>query len=114
MSRYEMGFDQPSARFRVELELTLGVEIKPASGIVNWAGWPDDVRDLLRGWNRGSKDRPMKLSFYRRGLFDCADCGARCEPASSGVAFLNGRWLCDDCLISRARAFLSMLSVVTA
>jgi hypothetical protein len=87
----------------VEAELMLGQAIKPTSGIESWVGWPADVRELLREWNRGTRDRPMKLSFYRRGIFDCADCGVRCEPARSGVAYLNGSWLCDDCLIDRAR-----------
>lgn len=91
----------------VEAEEMLGQEIKPASGIESWGSWPDDVRDLLREWNRGTLDRPMKLSFYRRSIFDCADCRARCEPATSGVAYLNARWLCDDCLIDVARSALS-------
>lgn len=90
-------------------EVLLGIEVKPASGIENWAAWPDDVRALLMEWNSGRPE--ARLSFYRRGLFDCADCCERCEPARNGVACIktHGReWLCDDCLIGRARAMLPL------
>jgi hypothetical protein len=90
----------------VEAEMMLGQDVKPASAIESWPEWPDDVRGLLMEWNRGSRDRPIKLSFHRCRLFDCADCSARCEGASSGAASINGQLVCDDCLIERARAAL--------
>lgn len=90
-----------SRRRDAEAELILGVDLKPSGNIVSWGGWPDDVHALLKAWN--GKHGDHKLSFYRRGIFQCADCGSWCEPATSGVAFLDKRWLCDDCLITRAR-----------
>jgi len=89
-------------RQTVEAELALGVDVKPSSGITSWPEWPDDVRPILEEWNRGTKDRVMKLSFYHHGIFDCADCNQRCEGHTT-VAYLNNRWLCDDCLITAAR-----------
>lgn len=90
----------------VEAEMMLGQDVKPASGIVDWSGWPADVRGLLAQWNSGSRERPIKLSFRRCSLFDCADCSARCEGAKSGAASVNNQLICDDCLIDRARAVL--------
>ena len=95
--------------------MLLGVDVKPSSGIERWGDWPNDVRPLLEHWN---KSVWVGLSFYRRGLFDCDDCHARCEPSKDGVATFGAttfgsrqwhkqrEWLCDDCLIARARAVL--------
>jgi hypothetical protein len=76
------------------------VPTKPASGIQSWEGWPDDVRDIIRDWNRR-----CGLSFVRGRIFKCDDCGEFCEPAAHGDAVFRGTLrLCDDCVIARARA----------
>ena len=96
------------------------VPIKPASRIASWGGWPEDVRPTLWAWNHGD-ERPLhdhkrisRLSFRRslRGslyepgvhVFKCTDCEEFCAPHRNGAAVLDGDWLCDDCLIARARA----------
>lgn len=82
------------------------VELKPRSSISTWDMWPFDVRPLLELWNRGTLDRPYKLSFYGTRVFKCPDCSLFCEPAHN-AAHLNGAFYCDDCLIVKARAFLA-------
>lgn len=101
-------------QLRTEAEMTLGVEVKPASAITTWRDWPEDVRGLLEAWNSGPPDAFPKLSFYRRGLFNCTGCKARCEPATNGVVYLNKRWLCDDCLIVHARAYIERRDLLRA
>lgn len=86
------------------------VPVKPASGINSWNGWPDDVRDTLRHWNGGHRG----LSFRRSAtgsifepsvcVFKCVDCEQFCAAHRHGAAVFKGDWLCDDCLIARARA----------
>ena len=79
------------------------VKYKRKSGIESWGGWPSDVRDILWTWNHG---RDHRLTFGRVGattLFRCAGCDEWCEPAGNGVACLDGRQLCDPCLIVVAR-----------
>lgn len=84
------------------------VPIKPATDINTWSGWPVDVVETLRKWNRG------RLSFRRTqtgsifepdvATFKCVDCAQFCKAHRHGAAQLDGDWLCDDCLIARARA----------
>lgn len=83
------------------------VPLKPKSGITCWSGWPDDVVETLRKWNRQGK-----LSFRGSQVFKCIDCALFCEPQSFTAAMLryktHGKWhklgnVCDDCLIARAR-----------
>lgn len=83
------------------------VPIKPRSAINSWDGWPEDVVGALRRWNSGH------LSFRRSAtgslfspvyaVFKCEDCEEFCETHPHGAAVLDGAWLCDDCLIARAR-----------
>jgi hypothetical protein len=85
------------------------VPVKPRTSINTWDGWPDDVRTTLRHWNGGHRG----LSFRRSAtgsifeptvsVFKCSDCEQFCEPHPHGAAVLKGDWLCDDCLIARAR-----------
>lgn len=99
------------------------IPIKPYSGISTWEGWPDDVRRVLKTWNSGmglrGADKATRrhwLSFRRSlsgslfsphlSVFKCADCSQFCKPHPSGAAVLDDDWLCDDCLIDRARAYL--------
>jgi hypothetical protein len=87
------------------------VPIKPASPISTWAGWPDDVRETIWDWNHHDH-RPLhdhrcisRLSFKRSShVFKCPDCEQFCEAHRNGAAVFDGEWLCDDCLIARARA----------
>lgn len=83
------------------------VPIKPASAISTWRGWPDDVRDVIWDWNHGGLHghrRISRLTFKRSsGVFKCPDCNAFCRAHAHGAAVLDGDWLCDDCLIARAR-----------
>lgn len=76
------------------------VAVKPPSGIGTWNAWPEDVHDTLREWNRSKG-----LSFVRTAnVFKCEDCEAFCRAHEHGAAVLRDRtWLCDDCLITRAR-----------
>jgi hypothetical protein len=100
------------------------VPVKPPSGINSWEGWPHDVVRVLKTWNSGQGLRgPGKvtrrhhLSFRRSQtgsifephltVFKCVDCLQFCKPHGSGAAQLDGDWLCDDCLIARARAYLA-------
>jgi len=86
------------------LALIYPVPIKPATKINGWNGWPEDVVETLRHWNRGHRG----LTFSRAGnVFKCTDCAAFCEVHIHGGAVLNGDPLCDDCLIGRARAVTS-------
>lgn len=97
---------------------------KPRSEINSWEGWPDDVRDLLRHWNKqrrlsfrgGSFDwgRIGAQPRYRQGGFDftqavfrCHSCQAPCETHPSGRAELDARPYCDLCLIALAREWQS-------
>jgi hypothetical protein len=73
-------------------------EPKPASGIANWNGWPEDVRETIRAWNNG-----RGLTFVRGGIFKCDGCEALCESHQHGRAELKGVPYCDDCLIEKAR-----------
>lgn len=76
---------------------------KPASMIETWEDWPDDVRSTLRAWNHASC---QILRFpYTRG-FICADCYEEYAPNRYGDAVLDGRNLCDGCLIDVCRDFL--------
>lgn len=86
------------------------IPVKPYSGISSWDGWPDDVVRVLKTWNSG---QGLRLSFRRSltgsifgvhlSVFKCVDCEQYCKPHPFGAAVLDGEWLCDDCLIQRAR-----------
>lgn len=78
------------------------IVLKPPSGITTWNGWPADVVDTLRRWNRRG-DR-HSLSFSGHGVFKCWECKAFCEPQKYGTAVLDGNQVCDECLIDLARA----------
>lgn len=76
------------------------VAVKPPSAINSWGSWPADVRETLVRWNKDAG----RLTFVRsRFVFKCADCSEFCRAHTSGAAVCEGLWLCDDCLIERAR-----------
>lgn len=92
------------------------VPVKPASKIGTWSAWPADVVETLKMWNGGRGvpgKRRARLTFRRTSsgsifepsvnVFKCEDCSAFCKSHSCGAAVLDGAWLCDDCLIARAR-----------
>lgn len=76
------------------------VPLKPRSNIRTWEDWPEDVQKVLKTWNSN-----WLLSFYGSRVYKCSDCSEYCEGHSS-VAFQNHEWVCDDCLIDRARSAL--------
>lgn len=94
--------------------------VKPRSEINGWDGWPEDVRDLLRHWNKQRRLSFRGGSFdwgrigvqprYSRGrldfsqaVFRCFKCQAPCKTHPSGRAELDSRPYCDACLIELAR-----------
>lgn len=74
------------------------VPVKAASRINSWGAWPFDAEPQIREWNHGH------LTFVRGPVFKCVDCAEFCQSHTYGAAVLDGDWLCDDCLIVRARA----------
>jgi hypothetical protein len=100
------------------------VPIKQPSAIGRWTDWPQDVVKVLKVWNSGNglrgRDKATRrhwLSFRRSftgsifsgyvSVFKCVDCRQFCKPHGNGAAVLDGEWLCDDCLIARARTYLA-------
>lgn len=81
------------------------VPVKPPSQISTWDSWPKDVRSIIRHWN---KKREVRLSFVRTlYTFKCDDCDTFCHAHSCGAAVFPGElWVCDDCLIQRARRMI--------
>ncbi len=74
--------------------------------IANWDGWPADVREKLRQWNRD-----YLLSFSHHGDFFCEGCAREIKGHPSGNAILRP-WTkahstprCEDCVVSIARVF---------
>lgn len=72
--------------------------------ISDWPGWPSDVQEVLRSWNR----RHL-LSFVRHGVFICTVCHRSIQSHPNGNAHLRtkaeqmGKPLCEQCLIAAAR-----------
>jgi hypothetical protein len=79
------------------------VPVKPPTNIKSWGGWPDDVRPILWKWNHGHPGE-SRLRFTNNGfdVFKCPDCQEFCKQPLG--AELDGDFICDDCLIGRARA----------
>jgi hypothetical protein len=94
--------------------------IKPKSGIVSWGGWPDDVREQIRRWNRTGKLSFLYLrpsTFFGQRAHLCSECCELFEPQSTVSVFdekfvqwtglpdrvRRGRIFCDLCLIEKAR-----------
>lgn len=81
------------------------IKLKPASKINSWYQWPGDVRGILHEWNKRKEGN--RLSFpYNNFVFKCIDCKEFCEPHSTTTARLDGDFICDDCLIKKARESL--------
>ena len=90
--------------------LVAGVPVRCDSLIKSWAGWPGDVVETIRRWNRQGR-----LSFvYLRAMwggyatgfeartFKCSDCAGFFNPSGSTACRLDGALYCDDCIITRA------------
>jgi hypothetical protein len=76
-----------------------GICIVTSSRVKSWEGWPDDVRETLRHWNCR-----RALSFrYTHRLFKCPDCERFIDPAGTAACHLHESFICDDCIIDRAR-----------
>lgn len=74
--------------------------------VSSWSGWPDDVRERLRRWNR-----EFLLSFRRGGDFICDGCCREIQAHPNGNAVVrpwrkaHGVLRCEDCMIALARAY---------
>ena len=67
--------------------------------IEGWEDWPNDVVQLLRAWNR-----EWRLRFPNgHSGFTCSRCENRFDSNRYGDAALDGKAICDDCLIALAR-----------
>jgi len=75
--------------------------------VQGWGGWPDDVRDRLRGWNTEGL-----LSFRRGPSFICAECGRDILSHPYGNCVVrprrkaHGVTMCEDCLVELSRAYV--------
>ena len=78
------------------------IRVHARSGIEGWSGWPGDVVDTLRFWNRHSLLTFARLLPHR--IFQCEGCHDWHEPARNGVAVYGGKAYCDGCLVVIARA----------
>jgi hypothetical protein len=84
------------------------VPVKPKSTITNWGQWPADAEPQIRKWNRQGL-----LSFGGSGgVFKCIDCQEFCLHGMTAFVrtrrekkrgWDHGAYICDDCLIERAR-----------
>ena len=87
--------------------------IKPATRIDTWSDWPDDVRGLLRWWNHYDTQRLRFVRLQGDGAtFVCPDCKNECVAHPYGSAVLDDDWLCDGCLVERARAENALVAEV--
>lgn len=81
------------------------LRVMPVSRIVSWKGWPDDVRERLRGWNRERALTFTRIGFWgEQHVFQCSGCSEWHEPPVNGVAVLSGNAYCDLCLIVLCRS----------
>ena len=82
------------------------LRVLPRSGIESWNSWPDDVLPILTKWNKSKELTFVRINYWRgnpKVIFQCEACLEWHEPASNGVAVLEGQTLCDMCLIVAAR-----------
>jgi hypothetical protein len=77
------------------------IDVRPASPIRSWDGWPDDVRAWLRARN-SSRERRLTFRYVRGNAFRCATCREWHEVPGT-IAVFDGLSLCDDCLTIIAR-----------
>jgi hypothetical protein len=67
--------------------------------VKSWEGWPADVLETLRAWNR-----LRELSFpYVSRVFSCPFCEDYIDHRGTTCCRLNGTLICDDCLVAKAR-----------
>ena len=77
--------------------------IKPPSNIETWDDWPTDIIPLLKSWN----EMGGRLRWEYHLSFTCVSCEEFCLGNRYADAVLDGKTLCDDCLIERARWYLN-------
>lgn len=84
-----------------------GVTVYWRSRIASWAGWPSDVVEALRTWNKDRRLRFVGMDTIGRippqPTFKCPDCERFINPSGSTAAKLDGALVCDDCVILRVR-----------
>jgi hypothetical protein len=87
-----------------------GVTVWTKSKVIDWSGWPADVEPTLRHWNRKGRlsFRQETIGFWgppATGLpcltAKCVDCGRFFNQR--WACLLDNCWVCDDCVITRAR-----------
>jgi predicted RNA-binding Zn-ribbon protein involved in translation (DUF1610 family) len=88
--------------YRMKLNLDgVGVDVWANSRILSWEGWPEDVVEIVRYWNR---DKRLRFN-YTSLTFKCPDCSRFVNAKGSTAARLDGAYVCDDCVIRRARKY---------
>lgn len=82
------------------------IRVRRKSGIESWAGWPENVVEALRRWNKEKRLSFRQINLWHETtIFRCEGCLEWQEPAGNGVAVLDGLAICDPCLIANARLF---------
>lgn len=68
--------------------------------VKSWEGWPDDVRETLRAWNRSGA-----LSFlWSQRVFQCPECARYVDNRGTTACRLGDETVCDDCIVAKARS----------
>lgn len=84
-----------------------GVMVYADSEIKDWGGWPDDVREIIRGWNKDKRLRFVGMDIIGRNppqdSFKCPGCSRFINSSPSTSAKFDSTLICDDCLINLAR-----------
>lgn len=77
--------------------------IKPPTKIDSWQDWPKTITHILRNWNHS---RRLRFEYHKN--FICVSCEEFCLGHRYADAVLDGRIICDDCLIKRAEWYLEI------
>lgn len=98
------------------LVLVSGVPVRCQPSVRGWGGWPDEARETLRRWNKAGR-----LSFYGMDYWGglatgfakftekCSECSGFFNNSGTTACWLrdgskkNGRWVCDDCIVTLAK-----------
>lgn len=94
--------------------IVAGVPILVQPIVRDWTGWPADVRKVLHKWNN---KRRLRFAYcgamwggYGSGFealtCKCVECGSFFNSSGTTACRLDGRWVCDDCIVTLARAEL--------
>lgn len=100
----------PTVYRKARSPLGTGIAVVYDSAIKDWSGWPDDVVEVVRAWNRAHRLRfvyPHEIyeALFPSCIFRCRGCSRFIDPAGSTACRLDGEVVCDDCVIDRARRY---------